>query len=207
MLLCICFYYLFFSIVDGYSSEDIVYHWSESQKHIHGLDKLELSQFTITDYRFVTEMMNFKSGEPLFLPLFSPVSLKASCMCRLIHYVPFWVFGLGVHLLMKNLFRFFLRLDFVLNSRHLSGHILCIDGVKSGLLLRQAGGLEDDSCIWKDAVCKTLICSTYYVLPLGALAGRDTLTPASWTTIGFSLQRYFLEIINFFWTTSKHFVY
>ncbi|KAF3860130.1 hypothetical protein F7725_000385 [Dissostichus mawsoni] len=46
----------------GYSSEDIVYHWSDSQKHIHGLDKLELSQFTITDYRFVTEMMNFKSA-------------------------------------------------------------------------------------------------------------------------------------------------
>ncbi|KAL6456569.1 hypothetical protein MHYP_G00351130 [Metynnis hypsauchen] len=46
----------------GYSSEDIVYHWSESQKYIHGLDKLELSQFTITDYRFVTEMMNFKSA-------------------------------------------------------------------------------------------------------------------------------------------------
>ncbi|KAM8830184.1 gamma-aminobutyric acid receptor subunit delta isoform 2-T2 [Synchiropus picturatus] len=46
----------------GYSSEDIVYHWSESQRHIHGLDKLELSQFTITDYRFVTEMMNFKSA-------------------------------------------------------------------------------------------------------------------------------------------------
>ncbi|KAM9343530.1 gamma-aminobutyric acid receptor subunit delta isoform 1-T1 [Pholidichthys leucotaenia] len=46
----------------GYSSEDIVYHWSESQRHIHGLDKLELSQFTITDYRFDTEMMNFKSA-------------------------------------------------------------------------------------------------------------------------------------------------
>ncbi len=51
---------------DGYSSEDIVYHWSESQKHIHGLDELELSQFTITNYRFVTEMMNFKSGEALY---------------------------------------------------------------------------------------------------------------------------------------------
>ena len=51
-----------FLFLDGYSSEDIVYHWSDSQKHIHGLDKLELSQFTITDYRFVTEMMNFKSG-------------------------------------------------------------------------------------------------------------------------------------------------
>ncbi|CAG01753.1 unnamed protein product, partial [Tetraodon nigroviridis] len=48
--------------VDGYSSEDIVYHWSESQQHVHGLDKLELSQFTITDYRFDTEMMNFKSA-------------------------------------------------------------------------------------------------------------------------------------------------
>ncbi|XP_051760182.1 gamma-aminobutyric acid receptor subunit delta isoform X1 [Ctenopharyngodon idella] len=46
----------------GYSSEDIVYHWSESQKIIHGLDKLELSQFTITDYRFVTELLNFKSA-------------------------------------------------------------------------------------------------------------------------------------------------
>ena len=49
-------------VPDGYSSEDIVYHWSESQEQIHGLDKLELSQFTITDYRFVTEMLNFKSG-------------------------------------------------------------------------------------------------------------------------------------------------
>lgn len=48
---------------DGYSSEDIIYYWSDSQKHIHGLDKLELSQFTITDYRFITEVMNFKSGE------------------------------------------------------------------------------------------------------------------------------------------------
>ncbi|XP_017322708.1 gamma-aminobutyric acid receptor subunit delta [Ictalurus punctatus] len=46
----------------GYSSEDISYYWSDSQKHIHGLDKLELSQFTITDYSFITEMMNFKSA-------------------------------------------------------------------------------------------------------------------------------------------------
>ncbi|KAF7695110.1 gamma-aminobutyric acid receptor subunit delta [Silurus meridionalis] len=46
----------------GYSSEDITYYWSDSQKHIHGLDKLELSQFTITDYRFITEMLNFKSA-------------------------------------------------------------------------------------------------------------------------------------------------
>ncbi|XP_041128843.1 gamma-aminobutyric acid receptor subunit delta-like isoform X1 [Polyodon spathula] len=46
----------------GYSSEDIVYHWSENQDQIHGLDKLELSQFTITDYRFDTEVMNFKSA-------------------------------------------------------------------------------------------------------------------------------------------------
>lgn len=55
--------WLFVWLADGYSSEDIVYHWSDSQRQIHGLDKLELSQFTITDYRFVTEMMNFKSGE------------------------------------------------------------------------------------------------------------------------------------------------
>nr|XP_056721504.1 gamma-aminobutyric acid receptor subunit delta [Euleptes europaea] len=47
----------------GYSSEDIVYHWSENQDEIHGLDKLQLAQFTITSYRFTREIMNFKSGQ------------------------------------------------------------------------------------------------------------------------------------------------
>ncbi|XP_048681023.1 gamma-aminobutyric acid receptor subunit delta isoform X2 [Caretta caretta] len=46
----------------GYSSEDIVYQWSENQEEIHGLDKLQLAQFTITNYRFTREMMNFKSA-------------------------------------------------------------------------------------------------------------------------------------------------
>ncbi|XP_058407987.1 gamma-aminobutyric acid receptor subunit delta isoform X2 [Diceros bicornis minor] len=46
----------------GYSSEDITYYWSENQEQIHGLDKLQLAQFTITSYRFTTELMNFKSG-------------------------------------------------------------------------------------------------------------------------------------------------
>ncbi|KAM9107673.1 gamma-aminobutyric acid receptor subunit delta isoform 2-T2 [Megaptera novaeangliae] len=46
----------------GYSSEDIVYYWSENQGQIHGLDRLQLAQFTITSYRFTTELMNFKSG-------------------------------------------------------------------------------------------------------------------------------------------------
>lgn len=50
------------SPADGYSSEDIVYYWSENQEQIHGLDKLQLAQFTITSYRFTTELMNFKSG-------------------------------------------------------------------------------------------------------------------------------------------------
>lgn len=51
------------SPADGYSSEDIVYYWSENQEQIHGLDKLQLAQFTITSYRFTTELMNFKSGK------------------------------------------------------------------------------------------------------------------------------------------------
>lgn len=50
------------SPADGYSSEDIVYYWSENQEQIHGLDKLQLAQFTITSYRFTTELMNFKLG-------------------------------------------------------------------------------------------------------------------------------------------------
>lgn len=52
-----------FLLTDGYSSEDIVYRWSENQDQIHGLDKLQLAQFTITNYHFATEMMNFKSGK------------------------------------------------------------------------------------------------------------------------------------------------
>lgn len=50
------------SLTDGYSSEDIVYYWSENQEQIHGLDRLQLAQFTITSYRFTTELMNFKLG-------------------------------------------------------------------------------------------------------------------------------------------------
>lgn len=50
------------SPADGYSSEDIVYYWSENQEQIHGLNKLQLAQFTITSYHFATELMNFKSG-------------------------------------------------------------------------------------------------------------------------------------------------
>ncbi|XP_054993766.1 gamma-aminobutyric acid receptor subunit delta isoform X2 [Sorex araneus] len=46
----------------GYSSEDILYYWSENQEQIHGLDKLQLAQFTITSYRFTSELMNFKSA-------------------------------------------------------------------------------------------------------------------------------------------------
>ncbi|KAM4871469.1 gamma-aminobutyric acid receptor subunit delta isoform 2-T2 [Thomomys bottae] len=46
----------------GYSSEDIVYYWSENQERIHGLDTLQLAQFTITSYRFTTELRNFKSA-------------------------------------------------------------------------------------------------------------------------------------------------
>nr|XP_015093831.2 gamma-aminobutyric acid receptor subunit delta [Vicugna pacos] len=43
-------------------SEDIVYYWSENQEQIHGLDRLQLAQFTITSYRFTTELTNFKSA-------------------------------------------------------------------------------------------------------------------------------------------------
>ncbi|CAH2319989.1 gamma-aminobutyric acid receptor subunit delta isoform X1 [Pelobates cultripes] len=46
----------------GYSAEDITYQWSEIQDQIHGLDKIELAQFTITGYRFIKEQMNFKSA-------------------------------------------------------------------------------------------------------------------------------------------------
>ncbi|XP_075697062.1 gamma-aminobutyric acid receptor subunit delta isoform X3 [Rhinoderma darwinii] len=46
----------------GYSAEDILYNWSENQNQIHGLDKLELAQFTITGYKFTKEVMNFKSA-------------------------------------------------------------------------------------------------------------------------------------------------
>lgn len=50
------------SPADGYSSEDVVYYWSENQERIHGLNELHLAQFTITSHRFTAELRNFKSG-------------------------------------------------------------------------------------------------------------------------------------------------
>ncbi|XP_038629286.1 gamma-aminobutyric acid receptor subunit delta isoform X2 [Scyliorhinus canicula] len=47
----------------GYSADDIVYNWSDNQDQIHGLDEIQLAQYTITNYYFVTEMTNFKSGQ------------------------------------------------------------------------------------------------------------------------------------------------
>ncbi|XP_078413814.1 gamma-aminobutyric acid receptor subunit delta isoform X2 [Cetorhinus maximus] len=47
----------------GYSADDIVYNWSDNQDQIHGLDQIQLAQYTITNYYFVTEMTNFKSGQ------------------------------------------------------------------------------------------------------------------------------------------------
>lgn len=93
--------------LDGYSSEDIVYHWSESQRHIHGLDKLELSQFTITDYRFDTEMMNFKSGEHPSFVLF--------CACIMFYtYVVVLDFGPSC---IGELYTYFLKHDFFFSTR------------------------------------------------------------------------------------------
>ncbi|XP_078094753.1 gamma-aminobutyric acid receptor subunit delta [Mustelus asterias] len=46
----------------GYSADDIVYNWSDNQDQIHGLDQIQLAQYTITNYYFVTEMTNFKSA-------------------------------------------------------------------------------------------------------------------------------------------------
>lgn len=116
--------------VDGYSSEDIVYHWSESQQHIHGLDKLELSQFTITDYRFDTEMMNFKSGERPCCVFFTwtvsqrwkcdRTNMKASSkfLSSFMHRVPSFFFFLSsvlVSSLVLNNCGFFLKKDFFLS--------------------------------------------------------------------------------------------
>lgn len=117
---CICVGWtdeMYVFILDGYSSEDIVYHWSESQTHIHGLDKLELSQFTITDYRFVTEMMNFKSGErPSCFPLFFSVILSCPCMFLecFFHHVLFSVSGPGFRLWLENSTDYFWNKAFLL---------------------------------------------------------------------------------------------
>lgn len=116
--------------LDGYSSEDIVYHWSESQRHIHGLDKLELSQFTITDYRFDTEMMNFKSGEHHSFVLF--------CACIMFYtYVVVLDFGPSC---IGELYPYFLKPDFFFfNQRHFCGCILFVDEMHQGRLAAEPG--------------------------------------------------------------------
>lgn len=89
-----------------------MYHWSESQRHIHGLDKLELSQFTITDYRFVTEMMNFKSGERrgCFVSLISrSLPFEAASMFLLCDYSFFFFSPISPSCI---IFRFWTQLDF-----------------------------------------------------------------------------------------------
>lgn len=132
-----------------------MYHWSESQRHIHGLDKLELSQFTITDYRFVTEMMNFKSGEhPSRFPPFFPVvcrcqhglferahacDLSVSCILYCFLRFFFWTWLASCIRQLQILFEARGFFVFFFITADTGGYILCIEGMDEIRLAAEPG--------------------------------------------------------------------
>lgn len=56
--------YIFF-FTDGYTTDDIEFYWNGGDKAITGVEKIELPQFSIVEYKMVSKKVVFSTGKNL----------------------------------------------------------------------------------------------------------------------------------------------
>lgn len=54
---------LFFLVSDGYTTDDIEFYWNGGEGAVTGVNKIELPQFSIVDYKMVSKKVEFTTGE------------------------------------------------------------------------------------------------------------------------------------------------
>lgn len=59
-------------VSDGYTTDDIEFYWNGGEGAVTGVNKIELPQFSIVDYKMVSKKVEFTTGEDV-----SPNTLKA----------------------------------------------------------------------------------------------------------------------------------
>lgn len=52
-----------FSVSDGYTTDDIEFYWNGGEGAVTGVNKIELPQFSIVDYKMVSKKVEFTTGE------------------------------------------------------------------------------------------------------------------------------------------------
>lgn len=52
-----------FLVSDGYTTDDIEFYWNGGEGAVTGVNKIELPQFSIVDYKMVSKKVEFTTGE------------------------------------------------------------------------------------------------------------------------------------------------
>lgn len=50
-------------VSDGYTTDDIEFYWNGGEGAVTGVNKIELPQFSIVDYKMVSKKVEFTTGE------------------------------------------------------------------------------------------------------------------------------------------------
>lgn len=59
---------LYVLVSDGYTTDDIEFYWNGGEGAVTGVNKIELPQFSIVDYKMVSKKVEFTTGEDVFPP-------------------------------------------------------------------------------------------------------------------------------------------
>lgn len=60
---------LYFLVSDGYTTDDIEFYWNGGEGAVTGVNKIELPQFSIVDYKMVSKKVEFTTGEVISLQM------------------------------------------------------------------------------------------------------------------------------------------
>lgn len=59
-----------FLSTDGYTTDDIEFYWRGEDKAVAGVERIELPQFSIVDYKLIAKKVVFSTGEILSFACF-----------------------------------------------------------------------------------------------------------------------------------------
>lgn len=72
-----------FYSADGYTTDDIEFYWRGGDGAVSGVDKIELPQFSIVDYKLISKNVVFSTGlqeSPCPCSMYTFVELKKMCI-------------------------------------------------------------------------------------------------------------------------------
>lgn len=112
---------LCFFTSDGYTTDDIEFYWNGGEGAVTGVNKIELPQFSIVDYKMVSKKVEFTTGAYPRLSLsfrlkrnigyFILQTYMPSTLITILSWVSFWINydASAARVALGNAFQLFLR--------------------------------------------------------------------------------------------------